>query len=115
MSNSKQSEITLKIELDEDNMPENIIWSATDHPDGDKKLSSKALFLSLFDAEHRDTLRFDLWTKEMQVQEMDRMVYYTLKGLADTYFRATSNKELAEEMQKFALHFAQRTEIIPKQ
>jgi gliding motility-associated protein GldC len=114
MSNKRQSEIKLVVELDDSQIPENIVWSASESPQGDKQQNAKAILLSLFDSDHKDTLRFDLWTKEMQVQEMDRMMFYTLKGLADTYFRATSNKELAEEMQQFALHFGKKTEIIPK-
>jgi hypothetical protein len=50
----------------------------------------------------------------MQVQEMDRFVYQTLRSLSQSYLRATQNKELAEEMAKFAHHFGEKTEIIPK-
>jgi len=48
----------------------------------------------------------------MQVQEMDRFVYYTLKSMADSYFSSTGNKELSEKMQQFAHFFGQSTEIV---
>lgn len=108
----KKSQIKIDITLDEKNIPEDISWQATDHPDGDDAHSAKAMLVSFFDKEHRDTLRFDLWTKEMQVQEMDRFVYYTLKSMADTYFNATGNKELSEQMQQFAQFFGKTTEIV---
>ncbi|MGI9160178.1 MAG: hypothetical protein ACR2K1_10550, partial [Saprospiraceae bacterium] len=71
--------------------------------------------IALFDQEHRDTLRIDLWTKEMQVMEMDRFMYQMLRSLSQTYLRATQNKELAEEMAKFAHYFGEKTEILPKE
>lgn len=108
----KKSQIKIDITLDDKNIPDNISWVASDHPDGDHPHSAKAILVSFFDKEHRDTLRFDLWTKEMQVQEMDRFVYYTLKSMADTYFNATGNKELSEQMQQFAQFFGKTTEIV---
>ncbi len=111
---NKQSEIRITVGLDEQAVPETIHWQASDHPQGQGPMAAKALLLSIFDEEHRDTLKFDIWTKEMQVQEMDRMVYYTLRSLADTYLRATSNKELAGQMQQFASYFGQQTEILQK-
>jgi hypothetical protein len=50
----------------------------------------------------------------MQVLEMDRMVYQTIRALADTYFKATQNTELANQMQQFAQFFGEQVEIIPK-
>ncbi|TNE59039.1 MAG: gliding motility protein GldC [Bacteroidetes bacterium] len=108
------SDITIRVGLDKERVPVKIEWSASDmHKDG-KLEECKALAVALFDKEHRDTLRIDLWTKEMQVQEMDRFVYQTLRSLSQTYFRATQNKKMAEEMAKFAHYFGEETEIIPK-
>jgi hypothetical protein len=46
------------------------------------------------------------------VDEMDRMVFHTLKSLADTYIRATNNKQMAEQMQHFAHYFGEKTGIL---
>ena len=62
-----------------------------------------------------DTIKIDLWTKEMQVVEMDRFFFQTLKGLSDTYFKATNNAELASAMRQFVQYFGEQTEIIPKE
>ncbi|MBL7775387.1 MAG: gliding motility protein GldC [Saprospiraceae bacterium] len=112
---AKTSAITIRVGLDKDRVPIQIEWSASDmHAEGQFE-PCKAMAVALFDKEHRDTLRIDLWTKEMQVQEMDRFFYQTLRSLSQTYLRATQNKEMAEEMAKFAHYFGEKTEIIPKQ
>lgn len=108
----KSSDITLRVGLNAENVPIKIEWGASDRNGGVLE-ECKAMAVALFDKEHRDTLRIDLWTKEMQVIEMDRFIYQTLKSLSQTYLRATQNKELAEEMAKFAHFFGQKTEILP--
>lgn len=111
---AKTSDITIRVSLDQDRVPVKIEWSASDmHPDG-KFDECKAMAVALFDKEHRDTLRIDLWTKEMQVQEMDRFVYQTLRSLSQSYLKATQNKEMAEDLAKFSHYFGEKTEIIPK-
>ncbi|MGB3799974.1 MAG: gliding motility protein GldC [Lewinella sp.] len=111
----KKSRITVDVGLDETNMPVNMTWSASDNPAGQTPKTCKAMLLSLFDEQTKETLKIDLWTKDMQVVEMDRMFYQTLRGLADTYFRATQNKELANQMQQFVFYFGQATGAIPKE
>jgi len=108
---NKKSTIYLEIGLDEDSVPAQIKWKSDDKV-GNDFVEAKAFLLSIFDKEHRDTLKIDLWTKEFQIEEMDRMMYYTLKGLADSYHKATNNKELANEMQKFIQYFGERTKIV---
>ena len=108
--NEKKSTIKLEVSLNEKSIPSKIRWLASDQ--NDQWHECKAFLLSLFELESRDTLKIDLWTEEMQVVEMDRFVYHTLRALADTYVRATSNTNLANEMQKFAQFFAEQTKII---
>ena len=108
----KSSDITLRVGLNAEQVPVRIEWGASDRNGGALE-ECKAIAVALFDKEHRDTVRIDLWTKEMQVLEMDRFVYQTLRSLSQTYLKATQNKELAEEMAKFAHFFGQKTEIIP--
>ncbi len=108
-----ESRITLTVGMDENRVPVEIEWDSTDSSNADTPAKSKALLLSLFDEEHKDTYKIDLWTSEMQIVEMDRFMFQTLRGLADTYFKATNNKELAEQMQRFVQYFGEQTEIIP--
>lgn len=114
MKIAKTSEINIKIGLDENQVPVQIAWSADDNPNGPVPMESKAILLSLFDKESKDTMKIDLWTNEMQVHEMDRFFYQTLRALCDTYFKATQNAELATQMQQFVQFFGERTEILPK-
>jgi gliding motility-associated protein GldC len=110
---TKTSDITLRVGLNAENVPVKIEWGASDRNNGALE-ECKAMAVALFDKEHRDTLRIDLWTKEMQVVEMDRFVYQILRSLGQTYLRATQNKDLAEDLAKFAHYFGEKTEIIPK-
>ena len=109
----KKSTIKIEIELDEHQVPEKIYWTASDNPD-QKNMAAKGMLLSLFDPQTRETLKIDLWTKEMQVLEMDRFIYQSIRGLADTYFKATSNDKMASAMREFVQFFGEETDIIPK-
>ena len=112
----RSSDITCKIGLDGKNVPIKIEWKAQDSPDTPDFKESKAMLLAFFDKEHRDTYKIDLWTSELQVSEMNKFMYQTLKGLADTYFRATNNKEMANDMRKFVEYFGEKTEVaVPKE
>jgi gliding motility-associated protein GldC len=108
----KKSMITIEVGLNEDKHPESIRWQSDDNPNTKEMTECKAISLSLFDKEYKDTLKIDLWTTEMQVVEMDRFVFQTLRSLADTYFRATNNQQLANDMQLFVDYFGKQTGII---
>lgn len=108
------SDIKITISLDEQNIPDKINWEADNSPDGEKQKSAKAMLLAFFDEETKDTLKIDLWTKDMQVIEMDRFFFQTLRAMTDTYFKATQNSKLATDMQRFVQFFGEQTEIIPK-
>ncbi|MBK9581336.1 MAG: gliding motility protein GldC [Saprospiraceae bacterium] len=108
----KKSLIEIEIGLNEDKMPETIQWRSDDNPNGKDFTECKAISLALFDKDYKDTFKIDLWTTEMQVIEMDRFMYQTLRSLADTYFRATNNQQLANDMQLFVDYFGKQTGII---
>ena len=103
--------LVIEVGLDEKNRPETLAWTADDSI-SDGLLPTKAFLLSLFDAEQRETLRIDLWTNDLQVVEMDRLMYHSLRGMADTYFKSTKNDKLANAMQQFAQYFGEQTGII---
>lgn len=107
----RESEINFKITLDENNLPEKIDWSATE---GTEKSSSKAVMIALWDAKENNTLRIDLWTKDMMVDEMKQFYHQCLLSMADTFDRATGEAETAKEMRGFANHFAEKMELITK-
>jgi gliding motility-associated protein GldC len=106
----KKSNINFTVSLDKENLPVQIQWNADD-ADVDGKQEAKAIILSLWDGLQQNALRIDLWTKEMNVEEMNLFMFQTLSTLGDTYERATNNAEIAAEIREFAHHFGHRTEV----
>lgn len=101
------SDIKFRIGLDENKIPKRIDWIAEDS--GMKELDeAKAIMLSVFDSKSKDTLRIDLWTNEMKVDEMKKFFHQTLVSMSDTLERSTNEKELAKEMRTFCQEFASK-------
>lgn len=100
----KQSEIKFVVTLDENSMPSQIDWSASDNS---TVSTSKAVMISLWDDKKMSALRIDLWTKEMKVDEMKLFFHQNLLSMADTLERATGEKKGAQAMRKFANEFGE--------
>jgi gliding motility-associated protein GldC len=100
----KTSDIRLTVHLDENQVPEKIDWEAEDTG---SKSSSKAVLLSLWDEHEKNTLRIDLWTKEMTVDEMKSFFHQNILTMADTFERATGEGKMAAQMREFAEYFAE--------
>lgn len=107
-----KKKITIEVGLNDQNVPTSMTWTADDGTQ--QPQACKAMLLSLFDEAHKDTLKIDLWTNEMQVAEMDRFFFNTLRSLSETYYNATKNDQLANQMRQFAEYFGEETKIIPK-
>ena len=88
------SEINFEVELDEDNVPESITWNATDKP-GDKE-STKAVSIAVWDPAEKNTMRIDLWTKDMPRNEMRGFYINALAGMAESVQAATGDEEMAK-------------------
>ena len=101
---TKTSDIRLTIRTDENNVPEHIDWEAEDTG---SKSSTKAVLLSLWDAQEKNTLRIDLWTKEMTVEEMKAFFHQNILTMADTFERATNEGKMAAQMRDFGAYFAE--------
>ncbi len=95
----KKSEIKFTVELDNNNVPERIVWEATDSPSG-KAEETKAIALSLWDNEQRTTMRIDLWMKDMNVDDMKQFSVESIAGLAETIKNATGDEVMFNEMQE---------------
>ncbi len=106
----KKAEIKLTIELDDNNVPENIMWESTDAVDKEK-LPVKSIMLALWDHNYKNTLRIDLWTKDMAVDEMKRFFYETLQTMGDSFLRATGEENIVEDLRDYCAHFAEKMEI----
>ena len=72
------------------------------------------MLLSIWDHAAQETLRIDLWTKDMPVDEMKKFFHQTLVAMADTYERATEDEKMAATMRDFCEYFAEKTDLIDK-
>ena len=100
----RTSDIRFTVHLDDNQIPERIDWEAED---GGVKSACKAAFLSLWDEKEQNTMRIDLWTKEMKVEEMKAFFHQNILTLADTFDRATGEGKMAAQMRDFAAYFAE--------
>lgn len=103
----QKSTISIEIGLDEQKVPQQIQWTASDSS-ADTLQAAKAMMVAFWDGADKSALRIDLWTKEMMVDEMADFYYQTLMGMADTYQRATQQTELVSDMKNFAKTFLQK-------
>jgi gliding motility-associated protein GldC len=93
----RETEIKFKIQLDDQNIPENIYWDATDKsPMGFE--NTKAICLSLWDNVHNNTLKIDLWSKDMPMDDMKRFYIETIGGLAESLKNATGDEVMVTEI-----------------
>ena len=96
----KQANISILVELDENKIPEKLIWSAPDGGINDK--ISKAIFLSIWDHNNKESLSIDLWTKEMPVDEMNEFFYQSLLTMGEALYKATENSKIKDAVKKFS-------------
>lgn len=90
----KKSNINIDVILDDSNIPEKISWSASD-VGGDIK-SAKALNISIWDHVSRETLKMDLWAKDMSTDEM-KIFYVDMVGsMAESLRHSTGDTELSK-------------------
>ncbi len=109
MANTKKSKVSFTIELDDNNVPEDIFWTAEDG--GIDNENAKALMISVWDNKKKDTLRMDLWTKDMPVDEMKQFYHQTLVSMAKTFKRATNDEKMMLTMLDFCDYFAEKMEL----
>ena len=102
----KTSTITLKVDQSDDTV-QRIRWAADDSGAAGEQ-EARGMILALWDHQARNSLRIDLWTHDMSVDDMNDFVFQTLASLADTYGRATNNQSLMAEMKIFAQRFGEQ-------
>ncbi|MCB0444446.1 MAG: gliding motility protein GldC [Gelidibacter sp.] len=109
MPKTIKSTIELHVELDENRVPEKLNWTAQDG--GIHKEEAKAMMLSVWDSKAQETLRIDLWTKDMPVDEMKQFFHQTLVGMSDSFNRATQDEKMTATMKDFCDYFAEKMEL----
>ncbi len=107
----QKKDLQISVTLDEDNVPEKIEWGGSDAAGTDSQ-NIRALLLSMWDQTNKDTLRLDLWTKDMAVDEMKIFFHQTLSTMADTLEKSIQDERIAGDMRDFCAYFAEKMEII---
>ncbi len=92
----KTSEISFKVTVDDNHLPVNIEWEAKD---AGEKSASKSVMIALWDAKENNTMRIDLWTKDMSIDEMKKFYVQNVMTLTDTYIRATNDEATAKQVK----------------
>lgn len=110
----KKSRIHFEIELDDQNVPDKIYWDATDKED-DGINQTRSISIAVWDHFQHNTLRIDLWTKEMAVDDQKRFYIDCIGGLAQSILTATGDEFMAGEMNalcnKFIEHVRKEQEV----
>jgi len=109
MAKLHTSEIKLKVGLDENRVPESLTWSAQDG--GIENEEAKAMLLSVWDSKNNESLKIDLWTKDMPVDEMKVFFHQTLVSLSDTFMKATQDEKMTATMKDFCDYFAEKLQL----
>lgn len=102
----KHSEINFKIQLDDNNIPEQISWSATDNPNEGIE-ETKAILVATWDPYHKGTLTLPLWTKDMEVLDMKRFFIEIMGTVGDAALQATGDSEFALEVEQVCKKLSQ--------
>ena len=109
MAIHKKTKITIDVNLDENNIPEEMRLTAPDG--GVSDMDTKAMLLSFWDSENQETLKMDLWVKEMPVDQMQLFFHQTLVSLSDTFYRATQDEKMTATMKDFCDYFEEKLEL----
>ena len=105
----KKTRISFDVELDENKVPEKITWSAPDGGVSNEK--SKAVFLSVWDENKQETLKIDLWTKDMPLDQMNVFFHQTLVSMSETFLKSTQNEKMTDAFKQFCDYFAKNLDI----
>ena len=89
----------MKITLDDENIPEKIEWGA-DQKETEGWSETKSMALSLWDQENQNTLRIDLWAKDMPVEQMKKFYIDSLGGLAQSILNSTGDEFMSQEVNE---------------
>ena len=105
MTMHKKTQIIIDVDLDENKIPEKIRWSAKDG--GISKMESKAMLLSFWDSENQETLKMDLWVKDMPLDQMKLFFHQTFVSMSEAFFKATNDEKMTETIRDFCDYYAE--------
>ncbi|MDI9357849.1 MAG: gliding motility protein GldC [Phycisphaerales bacterium] len=102
-----KSDIIISVTLDDQKLPVGIEWKAENSTISNPQ-QAKAMNLSFWDGQEKTAMRMDMWTKGMMINEMEDFYFQTFMSMADSFEKATQQKELANDIKSFAQSFLQK-------
>ena len=102
--------LKFEVELDENNLPENIKMVGEEL--AKEGINLKALMIAAWDAKKKETLRVDIWTKDMPVNDMFILYHQNMIGMANSLEKSTGEIKLAEALRDYCAFFAEKTKMI---
>jgi gliding motility-associated protein GldC len=102
------SEITIKVGLDDQKIPTDIKWKATDS-EVNQLTDAKAFGLNIWDPVSSSSLNLTLWTDNMQTHEMHSFFFQSLLQQVDNYSKATGNPYAKNDMAQFVQDLSKKT------
>jgi gliding motility-associated protein GldC len=70
------------------------------------------MMVALWDQKENNTLRIDLWTKDMSIDEMKKFYHQNILTLTDTYLRATGDQVTVNEVKDFFKSLGQKMGVL---
>ena len=69
------------------------------------------LHFGSWDHINKETMKIDLWTKDMPVDEMNVFIHQTLVSLSQSFFKATNNEKMTDTFKQFCDYFSENLDL----
>ena len=102
--------LKFEVELDENNLPNSI--KMLEEKASNSSIDLKTLMIAGWDAKRKETLRVDIWTKDMPVNDMFIMYHQNMMGMATSLEKSTGQNKLANALRDYCDFFAKETKIL---
>ena len=107
---NRKAVINIEVQLNANNVPEVMSWAATDNEN--KENYAKAILVSLWDFDKKNSFNIDLWTKDMPVEEMKFFIFQNLLKMSGVLEKSTGDKNLVDSMKQFSEKFGKEANLI---
>ena len=92
--------------------PTNSISYNYSNTSGTEKIIINSNNVFLASDTEQNTLRIDLWTKDMSIDEMKRFFHQSLLSMADTFKKATGEDKIIDDLKDYCSHFADKMGLV---
>ncbi len=110
---ARTAEIKLTVDLDDSDLPTRIEWQASEGQDGGP-IACESMMLSVWDSDNKTLAAIDLWIKDTSIDDLNIYFYQVIHKMADTYLRATLNKEIADSIHEFGEGFGKNLGLLKR-